>query len=333
MSAIVPLSVLEPVDLRIAWPNEASNFTPWLAEEPNLRALGCALGLDLILERIEKPVDTFSADILARDVISERYVLIENQLEQTDHSHLGQILTYAAGLDAQTVIWIAKSFREPHRAAIDYLNRISADDHNFFGVQMELYKIGNSDLAPRFNIVAKPNNWSKNISTGNLDSKKNADSRNEWSTYWLGFYEVAQNFGLNLRNRTPPREGWCRVHSLATGKNYATIYAHKSGERIRCVAWLQGNYPKALLEFLQQKQDEIQPKVKAKLIWDLMPNRQSSMVFVENSAAILHDADDQYKWMGERVREMIDALSPTFKSMQQSMLVPGEDGPEGGTQD
>lgn len=157
MSSLSQLSRLVRVDLREAWPHEAANFTPWLAEEENLRLLGDTLGLELQLEAIEKPVESFSADILAKDTISGNMVVIENQLEQTDHNHLGQILTYAAGLNARTVIWIAREFRDPHRAAIDYLNEISSPDHNFFGVQLELYRIENSPYAPRFNIVAKPN--------------------------------------------------------------------------------------------------------------------------------------------------------------------------------
>ncbi|QDH35484.1 hypothetical protein [Porphyrobacter sp. YT40] len=132
-----------------------------MAEEESLTSLGDTLGLRLELEAVEKQVGPFSADILAKDAVSGKWVLIENQIEGTDHKHLGQILTYAAGLDAPIVVWIARTFREEHRAAIDYLNRISDEDHLFFGIQVELLKIGESAFAPSFSIVAKPNDWSK----------------------------------------------------------------------------------------------------------------------------------------------------------------------------
>ena len=160
MSAVIPLGRIASVDLRQAWPDEARNFTPWLADEDNLSLLGSVLGLQLEVEAVEKQVGPFSADILAKEIGSGHWVLIENQIEMTDHAHLGQILTYAAGLDVSTIIWVAREFREQHRAAIDYLNRITDEDHRFFGVKVELLKIGESAFAPSFSVVAKPNNWS-----------------------------------------------------------------------------------------------------------------------------------------------------------------------------
>ena len=163
-TSIVGLGRLEAVPLREAWPDEAQNFTPWLAEEENLAQLGEALGLSLELSSVEKQVGPFAADILARDITSHQWVLIENQLTATDHRHLGQILTYAAGLDARTIIWVAESFREEHRAALDFLNNATKDDFKFFAVQVELFRIGQSSLAPRFSIIAKPNNWNRKTS-------------------------------------------------------------------------------------------------------------------------------------------------------------------------
>ena len=153
---------LEPVPLRHAWPDEATNFTPWLAEEVNLAHLGETLGLDLQLEAVEKQVGPFAADVLAKELDTQRLVLIENQIAPTDHRHLGQLLTYAAGLDARTIVWIAESFRDEHRAAVEFLNRATAEQYAF-SVQVELYRIGNSTLAPRFSIVAQPNNWNRQV--------------------------------------------------------------------------------------------------------------------------------------------------------------------------
>ena len=153
------LSKIEKVDLREVWETEDKHFTPWLAEDENISQLGEAIGIDLEVESQEKNVGPFRADILARDTSANHYVLIENQLEVTDHKHLGQIMTYAAGLDAFTIIWIAKQFTEEHRAAIDWLNRITDDKINFFGIEIEVLQIGNSEKAPQFKVIAKPNDW------------------------------------------------------------------------------------------------------------------------------------------------------------------------------
>ncbi len=155
---MITLGRLERVNVRAAWTNEAIDFTPWLAA--NLDLLSEALGMNLELEMEEKYVGTFRADILARNSDSGEWVLIENQLDRTDHGHLGQIVTYAAGLDAATVIWIAENFSDEHLAALDWLNSITDENILFFGVQIELWSIGGS-VAPKFQVVCKPNSWVK----------------------------------------------------------------------------------------------------------------------------------------------------------------------------
>ena len=134
---------------------------PWLARKENLDILGQTLVIDLELEAQERPVGPFRADILCKDIGSDRWVLIENQLERTDHNHLGQLLTYASGLEAVTIVWIAAHFTEEHRSTLDWLNRITDGSFRFFGLEVELWRIGDSPPAPKFNIVSKPNDWSQ----------------------------------------------------------------------------------------------------------------------------------------------------------------------------
>lgn len=153
---MLELGRLEQVDLREAWPNEAINFTPWLAE--NIDHLGDALGLDLEVREQEAAVGPFSLDLLVHDVNGDRPVVIENQLDATDHDHLGKLLTYAAGYDAHVVIWIGKTFREEHRAALDWLNSRTGESTSFFGVVVEVWRISSSTAAPHFSVVASPNN-------------------------------------------------------------------------------------------------------------------------------------------------------------------------------
>ena len=152
------------MELRKVWESEASDFTPWLANEENVQILGDSIAVDLEVEAQEKDVGPFRADILCKDTGNGNWVLIENQLERTDHLHLGQLLTYAAGLQAVTVVWIAATFTEEHRATLDWLNEITDDRFRFFGLEIELWQIHDSPPAPKFNIVSKPNDWSRSVS-------------------------------------------------------------------------------------------------------------------------------------------------------------------------
>ena len=135
------LGRLEQVELRSIWANEAGDFTPWLAQEDNLRLLGDTIGIELELEERERAVGPFSADILCKDTVGGAWVVIENQLERTDHTHLGQLITYAAGLKAATIVWIASRLTEEHRAALDWLNEITDGKFQFFGLEIEVWKI------------------------------------------------------------------------------------------------------------------------------------------------------------------------------------------------
>jgi hypothetical protein len=157
----IEIGTLIPVDLRLAWAHEANDFTPWLAD--NLDRLGAAIGIGLILEDTEVNVGPFSADILAIDALTNERVLIENQLEQADHAHLGQILTYLAGLDARAIVWIARAFRDEHLSAVRWLNQNTINDFSFFAVELSAVRIANSPVAPLFSVVEKPNNWDRQL--------------------------------------------------------------------------------------------------------------------------------------------------------------------------
>jgi hypothetical protein len=157
------LGRLRRVDVREVWSSEAVGFTPWLAQEENLRLLAETIGMHLVLEAREKSVGPFRADILARNVHTGHLVLIENQLERTDNGHLGQLLTYAAGLKAVSIVWVSTLFIDEHRAALDWLNEITSSSITFYGLEMELWQIGDSAIAPKFNMVSQPNMFSKRI--------------------------------------------------------------------------------------------------------------------------------------------------------------------------
>src|SRR5215831_538726 len=180
------LGRLEKVDLRTAWTSESSDFTPWLALPENLKLLGETVGIDLEFEAQEKDVGPFRADILCKDTLDGSWVLIENQLERTDHTHLGQLLTYASGLETVTIVWIAARFTEEHRSTLDWLNKITDESFRFFGLEVELWRIGTSPAAPKFNIVSKPNEWSLSVAQAAraIDDAELSDTRVMQREYW-----------------------------------------------------------------------------------------------------------------------------------------------------
>jgi hypothetical protein len=155
------LGKLEQVDPRSVWVHEAHHFTPWLLA--NADRLADALGIDLELEAAEHAVGGYSLDLVGRDITNDAVLIVENQLAGTDHSHLGQVLTYAAGTGAATIIWIATSFREEHRQALDWLNENTGEETHFFGIELQVVRIGESAHAPLFNVVVQPNDWQKQV--------------------------------------------------------------------------------------------------------------------------------------------------------------------------
>ena len=158
---MVHLGALESVDIRKVWQNEAHDFTPWLAE--NLERLSQVIGVPMEFKDSEVQVEQFSADILARNPIDDSLVLIENQLGLTEHTHLGQILTYLAGLEAQTVIWVAQDFHEAHLSAIRWLNEHTTDPFAFFAVRVRVVRIGDSPMAPVFEVAERPIEWDRRV--------------------------------------------------------------------------------------------------------------------------------------------------------------------------
>jgi len=151
------------LDLRDVWPNEAKDFTPWLAKEENLALLSKAIDIDITLEEKESSVGSFNVDIFAKEEDTGRNIVIENQLEDTNHDHLGKLITYASGKNAEIVIWIVKHARDEHRQAIEWLNNHTDNSSAFFLIEIELWKIGDSKPAPKFNVVERPNEWAKTV--------------------------------------------------------------------------------------------------------------------------------------------------------------------------
>jgi len=212
------LERLKKIDLRKAWKSEDQEFTPWLAGEENLELLGDTIGIELELVGREKDMGPFRADILCKNVEDDSWVLIENQIEKTDHKHLGQLMTYAAGLQAATIIWIASRFTEEHRKSLDWLNEITDKRFKFFGLEIELFQIGNSPYAPRFNVISMPNNWGKSVSQAakNISESIESETKALQYKYWQQLVDFIKESGSKLKPQDPRPRHW---QTFAVGRS------------------------------------------------------------------------------------------------------------------
>lgn len=173
-------------DLRSVWPHEAKDFSKWLAQEANLAQLSEAIGIDIVLEELESSVGSFNVDLYAVEEGTERRIIIENQLEDTNHDHLGKLITYASGKDAEVIVWIVKRARDEHRQAIEWLNQNTGVKIGFFLVEIELWQIDESAIAPKFNVVERPNDWAKQM--------KNVDSLSDTKQMQLSFWQQLSEY-------------------------------------------------------------------------------------------------------------------------------------------
>ena len=235
MTAVIPLGDFERVPLRDAWPTEDGNFTPWLAQPEAIALLGQALVLELEVEAVEHWVGSFRADILARVVESEgdHRVIIENQFGRTNHGHLGQILTYLAGIEgAKTVVWIAETIQADHRAAIDWLNANTTEEFSFFAIEIELWRIGTSHPAPRLNVIASPNDWTRaaRTATRQVGEAVLADRHRIALAYWASFGEYLKEKSSTFRIKRQNKDHW---FWFAIGRAGFGISATVSAEKRR----------------------------------------------------------------------------------------------------
>jgi hypothetical protein len=277
---MVPLGRLELVDPRSAWPDEAANFTPWLAEDANLGQLAESLGLSLELEAVEKQVGPFAADILAKDIATNSWVLIENQIEPTDHRHLGQLLTYAAGLDTRIIVWIAKSFRDEHRAAVDFLNKATTQDFSFFAEEIELYKIGDSPFAPRFSVVAKPNGWRKQVQQGKQAAEGElTESQKLYKEYWGKLISSGKVHYPAIAGLNPWQQNTQGLEKLRVSNPPVRLNATFSWDKgLRLEVYMDGVLAKAAFKKLQDSRDAIESEFGEPLAWEELPQAQASRI-------------------------------------------------------
>ena len=315
------LGRLERVDLRNIWISEASSFTPWLARPENIAVLGEALGIDLELEAQEKAVGPFRADILCKDIENDHWVLIENQLERTDHSHLGQLLTYASGLEAVTIVWIAARFTEEHRSTLDWLNKITDDSFRFFGLEVELWRIGSSPAAPKFNIVSKPNDWSHSVkkAADAIDDADLSETRITQRTYWAGLNSVLDAAGGPVSgNKKPQPQAWMS-HPIGRSRFHLNGVMIRTKNQIRAELYISGDHAKAFFGLLKLQRDAIERELGYPLEWEELPSRRDCRI-----SSYLNEVDPedeaswphQHEWLAKRLNDMHRVFAPRVSALE-----------------
>ena len=320
------LGILTKEDVRKFWEDEARDFTPWLAREENIGLLGEAIGLELEVEAQEKNVGPFKVDILCKDVETNSWVVIENQLEPTDHKHLGQLLTYAPGLDAVTAVWIAKSFTDEHRAALDWLNKITPDGFSFFGLEIELWRINDSLMAPKFNVVSHPNNWQKTvarISRGELTATNQL-----YLEYWTRLRNLLEQRDGAIRPREPRTANWLGF-SIGHSKFRLSASASVRDKWICVSLTLRGPDAKHHFYLLKQDKVDIEREIGDELEWDEKHGRKRNYINLSSQEEIdLEDRGDwdrQHEWLCNKLKIFHQVFSPRVKELDASDYVPAED--------
>ena len=314
------LGKLKKIDLREVWADEAAEFTPWLAQEENIKLLGDAIGIELEVEAQEKPVGPFSADILCKDTVNNLWVLIENQLVRTDHSHLGQLMTYAAGLDAVTIIWIAEKFTDEHRAAMDWLNEITVESINFFGLEVELWQIGESLIAPKFNIISKPNEWSKTIKITAAKAEL-SETKKLQLEYWTRFREFMEESGSFVRCQKPAPQHWT---CFSIGRSYFHLVARVNTRENEIGVYLCICGPEKQTHFKllnENYRKTIDSEIGIKLDWRELPDAKESQIAASSLKDDPKDKNrwsEQHKWIKDTVETFHKVLSPIVKELDAS---------------
>ena len=314
------LAHLEPVNLRDIWETEAQDFTPWLATEENLSILADTLGMELELEAKEANVGPFRADILCRNADGGAWVLIENQLERTDHNHLGQLLTYAAGLHAVTVCWIAKRFTEEHRATLDWLNEITDDRFKFFGLEVELWRIGDSSPAPKFNVVSKPNDWSRWVTEkAGVDGKSVTPRKRLQEEFWSELMKRLQERKSSVRSKKPQPQSWMQF-SIGGSAFCLEARLHSAEKWIAVHLVMKGPNAAAHFGLLERQREQIDGELRD-LEWRPSEEKTEQHIRLRRNNADSTRQEDwpnQIDWMASTLEDFDRTFRSRLKSLDPS---------------
>jgi Domain of unknown function (DUF4268) len=314
------LGRLRSVELREVWASEPYSFTPWLAQTDNLQFLAESLGLPgLELVATERQVDIFSADIVAKASGTGETVLIENQIERSDHVHLGQILTYAAGLEAAIIVWVSKRFTEGHRAAIDWLNRITAKDFAFFAVEVEAFRIGESVPAPRFTVVSRPNDWARSLRAVSHDPAIDKQA-NAHASYWNGYDAAAAAIGAPVRKAA--QQVRTTNYYVAAGMRgvYFSAWRSSTTKNVGVYLAMFGDEADRIFKYLASRREELEQALGEPLEWSVRKEGTVYWIVAGKLPAASEESDwpRQHAWLAQMMKRLAAAFAPALEAMSSA---------------
>lgn len=305
------LGKLTKVDLREFWKHEALDFTNWLAEHENLTVLGDEIGLDIELIQTEAGVGRFSADILAQEENTGKKIVIENQLETTDHSHLGQILTYAAGIEAEYIVWVVKGVREEHKQAVEWLNEHTDERINFFLVKIELWQIGTSEFAPKFVVISRPNNWTKSLRNAVHEQQELSDTKLMQLEFWQQLKEFSSAKKPAIKLRTPRAQHW---YDVAIGRSdcHVVLTAYPSENRAGCELYIPNS--KSLFAGLYSNREAVENELGlTELIWQELPEKKACRIrIVKEFPSLTENREAVFLWLFDNIIKFKNCFSKNW---------------------
>ena len=299
---------LEEVDIRELWKHEQYDFSEWLSKKENIENLNEILGLTLVDISKETYVGSYRCDLFAKDETTGIKVIIENQLEMSNHDHLGKIITYASGLDAKVVVWIVKEAREEHRSAIEWLNNNTNSNINFFLIEIHAYKIGNSDNAPMFQVIEQPNDFIKNNKSINSSDTMNK-SQSQRVEFWNQFNNVLVERGKPFNVRKATTDHWYNV-AIGTSDAHIDVTLVNKDSVIGVELYITDN--KDLFDKLYQKKDEIESDLGFKLDWRRLNNSKASRI-VTFIKGLNFDNHSNYNELMNKTIDLAVLMRDTFK--------------------
>lgn len=288
--------------------------------------MGTQSGVELELEAQEKNVGPFRADILCKDTGTEHWVLIENQLEKTDPVHLGQLLTYAAGLKAVTIVWVAKRFTEEHRAALDWLNEITDSRFNFFGLEVELWRIGESPVAPKFNIVSKPNDWSKTVAAGASQVRNQAltETKILQRDFWSAFGEYVKERNSIIKTTKPLPQHWMNIaigrsgiRLCAVASFWDSVAGTYDSHELRAEVVLDDQNSKTFYNQLDDDRDAIEKELGETLTWHNPEDKRLCRIYLRKSTNLEEKEkwSEQHEWLLQKLESLHKVFSDRVKKL------------------
>ncbi len=301
------LGKIKEVDIRKVWAHEQYDFSKWLAAEENIKELGDTLNLALTDVETEKFVGSYRCDIICKDELTGKSVLIENQLEQTNHDHLGKIITYASGLDASVVVWIVAEARQEHASAIEWLNKHTDDDLAFFLIEVHAYTIGDSDPAPMFRIIEQPNDFARSVKAVARQGEL-SDAQIKRQEFWTMFNDVIDQRGKPFNKRKATTDHWYEV-AVGSSQCHISIDLVNKEHKIRVGLWIADN--KDMFDNMKAHQTEIESAIGFPLEWDRLDNKKASVICA-NIPGLDFRRQDNYPELMNKAVDMVLAEKKAF---------------------